>query len=77
MGEHSSKRDNASDTDSGQDELSFEKDGIEVDSGGTNIEFTWDEELSKLGAGTNWGPSACAHCAAIKLLRQAMLKSPR
>ncbi len=50
---------------------------MEVDSGGINVKFTWDEELSELHAGTNWGPSTRAHCSAIKLLRQAMLKSPK
>jgi hypothetical protein len=41
------------------------------------VEFDWQDDISDLGAGTDWGPPVHAHCAALDLLQRAMMLSHR
>jgi hypothetical protein len=50
------------------------KEGMEEDNNGVEVEITWDDDLSMLGANADWGPTAHAHRSAIKLLQQAISK---
>jgi hypothetical protein len=41
------------------------------------VEFDWQDDISDLGAGTDWGPPVSTHRAALDLLRRAMMLSHR
>ncbi len=39
--------------------------------------FCWDDDISQLGEGTEWGPVACLHRVALELLRQAITSNTK
>jgi len=52
---------------------SYTDDGMDINhDGGLALGFDWDEEISDLGIGTDWGPTARAHRTALNLLNKAV-----
>jgi len=52
---------------------SYTDDGMVINhDGGLALNFDWDEEISDLGIGTDWGPPARAHRTALNLLNKAV-----
>ncbi len=41
------------------------------------VEFDWQDDISNLGAGTDWGPPVRVHRTALNLLQRAMMLSHR
>ncbi len=57
---------------------SYSEDDMELDDeSDLEVKFDWQDDISNLGAGTDWGPPVRAHRAAIDLLRRAMMLSHR
>ena len=51
----------------------YTDDGMDVDcKGKLDLTFNWEDDVSELGEGTDWGPTVRAHCDALNLLRKAV-----
>jgi hypothetical protein len=51
----------------------FTEDNMDLDEDSDlKIDFDWLVDISNLGAETDWGPTAQAHCAALDLLQKAL-----
>jgi hypothetical protein len=57
---------------------SYSEDDMELDDeSDLEVEFDWQDDISDIGAGTDWGPPVRMHRAALDLLRRAMVLSHR
>jgi hypothetical protein len=51
----------------------FTEDDMDLDEDSDlKIDFDWSDDISKLGAGTDWGPTARAHHVALDLLQKTL-----
>ncbi len=54
----------------------FTEDDMDLDEDSDlEVDFDWSDDISDLGAGTNWGRTACRHCTALDLLQKALSMS--
>ncbi len=65
----------------GEEEINetlYLEDDMELDDkSDLEVEFNWQDDISNLGAGTDWGPPVCTHRVALNLLQRAMMLSHR
>jgi len=65
----------------GEEEInkaSYSEDDMELDDeSDLEVEFDWQDDISDIGAGTDWGPPVRMHRAALDLLQRAMMLSHR
>ncbi len=59
-------------------EALYSEDDMELDDkSDLEVEFDWQDDISDLDAGTDWGPPVCVHRVALNLLRRAIILSHR
>jgi hypothetical protein len=59
-------------------EASYSEDDMKLDDkSDLEVEFDWQDDISNLGAGTDWGLLVCVHSMTLNLLQRAMMLSHR